>query len=228
LSRHALSLFLLLGMLAWGTSAKAAYCDGGHPVSFADINWESGEFITAVTEEIVERGLGCHTTGTPGNSVTLELAVANDDVNVFAEEWTGRTDIWQFAIDNIRVRPLFGHGFGAFWETPFTYFQPIVEGSEVAFASHSHNGFLDLALTIGIPGLALALIWTLVLPLRDFQRCKESGADPELTALFLRIWMFGVLACGFESLLFDRGNPTWFTMLAAMFGLRYLSVLRLG
>jgi len=161
-------------------------------------------------------------------SLEFEAVRAFNKAVMSDPSFTGRTDIWQFAIDNIRARPLFGHGFGAFWETPFTYFQPIVEGSEVAFASHSHNGFLDLALTIGIPGLALALIWTLVLPFRDFQRCKESGADPALTTLFLRIWMFGVLACGFESLLFDRGNPTWFTMLAAMFGLRYLSVLRLG
>ncbi len=108
--RPALSLFLLLGILAWGASAKAEYCDGGNPVSFADINWESGEFITAVTEEIVERGLGCRTTGTPGNSVTLELAVANDDVNIFAEEWTGRTDIWKSSREKGLVKEI-GHPF---------------------------------------------------------------------------------------------------------------------
>jgi ABC-type proline/glycine betaine transport system permease subunit/ABC-type proline/glycine betaine transport system substrate-binding protein len=108
--RRALSLFLLLGLLVWGNSAKADYCDGGNPVSFADINWESGEFITAVTEEILERGLGCHTTGTPGNSVTLELAVANDDVNIFAEEWTGRTDIWKSSREKGVVKEI-GHPF---------------------------------------------------------------------------------------------------------------------
>src|SRR5262249_26473449 len=31
--------------------------------------------------------------------------------------FTGRTDIWQFAIDKILERPWLGHGFGAFWET---------------------------------------------------------------------------------------------------------------
>jgi O-antigen ligase len=139
--------------------------------------------------------------------------------------FTGRTDIWEFAIENIRERPLLGYGFGAFWETPFTYFQPTVEGSQVTFAGHAHSGFLDLALTIGLPGLALAMIWTLVLPFRDFQRCNVNGANPELAALFLRIWMFGIYTCCFESLLFDRGDPTWFTMLVAMFGLRYLSTL---
>jgi ABC-type proline/glycine betaine transport system permease subunit/ABC-type proline/glycine betaine transport system substrate-binding protein len=105
-----LPLFLLLGLLAWGPSAKADYCDGGNPVSFADVNWESGEFITAVTREIVERGLGCHTTATPGNSVTLELAIANDDVNIFAEEWTGRDDVWKNARDKGLVKEI-GHPF---------------------------------------------------------------------------------------------------------------------
>jgi O-antigen ligase len=159
-------------------------------------------------------------------SMYSESIYAFDNAVMADPTFTGRTDIWRFAIDNIRDRPLFGHGFGAFWETPYTYFQPVIEGSEVAFASHSHSGFLDLALTIGIPGLALGLIWTLLLPFRDYQRCREIGADSPLTALFLRIWMFGIFTCSFESLLFNRGDPTWFTMLAAMFGLRYLSLLR--
>jgi hypothetical protein len=45
--------------------------------------------------------------------------------------------------------------------------------------------------------------------------------------LFIRIWLFGVYTSSFESVLFDRGDSHWFTMLVAMFGLRYLSVLRL-
>jgi ABC-type proline/glycine betaine transport system permease subunit/ABC-type proline/glycine betaine transport system substrate-binding protein len=100
----------LLGSLGLATAAKADYCDNGTPVSFADINWESGEFITAVTREVIERGLGCTTSGTPGNSVTLELAIANDDVNIFAEEWTGRTDIWKTSREKGLVREV-GHPF---------------------------------------------------------------------------------------------------------------------
>lgn len=141
--------------------------------------------------------------------------------------FTGRNDIWQFAVDNIRERAWFGHGFGAFWETPLTYFQPARDGSQATHASHAHNAFLDLLLTVGIPGLVLGLLWTLALPFRDMQRCKQAGADLTLTTLFTRIWLFGVYASSFESVLFDRGDPHWFAMLVAMFGLRYLSVSRL-
>src|SRR5262249_50110753 len=145
--------------------------------------------------------------------------------------FTGRTDIWQFAIDKILERPWLGHGFGAFWETEETVYAPElanIAGNESASASHAHNGFLDLALTTGIPGLALGLLWTLVVPLRDLQRCNAAGAHPELTTLFLRIWLFGLYTCCFESVLFDHGAPHWFAMLVAMFGLRYLSTLQLA
>lgn len=142
--------------------------------------------------------------------------------------FTGRNDIWQFAVDHIRARPWLGHGFGAFWETPQTVFQHVRDGSQATQASHAHNAFLDLVLTIGIPGLVLALLWTLVLPFRDMQRCQQAGADLTLTTLFTRIWLFGVYTSSFESVLFERGDPHWFTMLVAMFGLRYLAVSRLN
>ncbi len=142
--------------------------------------------------------------------------------------FTGRNDIWQFAIEHIGERPWLGHGFGAYWETPLTYFKPVPEGSQVTAASHAHNAFLDLALTVGIVGVGLALLWTMVLPFRDFERCTNAGAQTDLTRLFLRIWVFALYTCSFESVLFDRGDPHWFTMLVAMFGLRYLSVSRLN
>ncbi len=102
-----LSLLLLSG---WAPAAWAGYCDSGRVVTLAGINWESGEFITAVTREVLERGLGCHTDDIPGNSVTLEQAVANDDVQIFAEEWVGRSDVWKDATAKGLVRGI-GHPF---------------------------------------------------------------------------------------------------------------------
>ena len=130
-------------------------------------------------------------------------------------------------MDNISARPWLGYGFGAFWETPQAAFQSLHDGNQAMQASHAHNAFLDLVLTVGIPGLALGLMWTLILPFLDMQRCKQAATEPALTMLFTRIWLFGVYASSFESVLFDRGDPHWFTMLLAMFGLRYLAALRL-
>jgi len=79
-------------------------------VTFAGINWESGEFITAVAREMLERGLGCRTQAQPGSSVELEQAVADDDVQVFAEEWVSRSDVWNNAARKGLVRAV-GHPF---------------------------------------------------------------------------------------------------------------------
>jgi ABC-type proline/glycine betaine transport system permease subunit/ABC-type proline/glycine betaine transport system substrate-binding protein len=102
---------ILLLLLLWSASAGAAsFCESGNKVALADSNWESAEFITAVTQEILERGLGCRTELIPGNSVTLELAVSNDDVNILAEEWVDRTDIWKNAANRGLVKGI-GHPF---------------------------------------------------------------------------------------------------------------------
>jgi O-antigen ligase len=142
--------------------------------------------------------------------------------------FTGRTEIWQLAIDWFWKRPLFGFGYGAFWQTDqVMYFTPLNEDG-AALADHAHNAVLNLGVTTGVPGVLLALVWAVVLPCRDFARCLRAGADVATTNLFLRIWAFAIANCAFESILFGRGDPMWFTMLMAMFGLRFLSVCRLG
>jgi len=97
-------------LLRWISPAVAGECAPGKVVNFAGVNWESGAFITAVLREVLERGFDCHTETVPGNSVTLEQALANDDVQIFAEEWVGRSDIWKKAESQNKVRAI-GHPF---------------------------------------------------------------------------------------------------------------------
>jgi len=52
-----------------------------------------------------------------------------------------------------------------------------------ATAAHSHNGYLDNALTMGIPGLALIVAIFVVAPLRpDLQDRNRLSADPRRVA----------------------------------------------
>lgn len=87
---------LVFGLSA-GT-AQASYCSGGKTVTFAGIDWESGAFITEVMKAILAEGYGCKVGSIPGNSVMLEQATANNDVQIFAEEWIGRSDVWNNAV----------------------------------------------------------------------------------------------------------------------------------
>jgi exopolysaccharide production protein ExoQ len=67
---------------------------------------------------------------------------------------TGRTTIWDVSINMALKKPWMGYGFSAFWlgdEGPSTY----VWRSLNYPAAHSHNGFLDLWLNIGVIGVVL-------------------------------------------------------------------------
>ena len=101
----AFSLVLLL-LPAWSSPARAEYCASGRPVVFAGLNWESGEFITAVMQEILTRGFGCRTETIPGNTITFEQALSNDDVQIVAEEWINRSEVWKKAAAAGTVRAI--------------------------------------------------------------------------------------------------------------------------
>lgn len=76
--------------------------------------------------------------------------------------FTQRTDVWAFVWDEFVKRPIGGWGFGSFWDV-----NPMVQPSlqtdawfaqPDAYTNEAHNGFLDLAVTTGVVGLAGALL----------------------------------------------------------------------
>jgi O-antigen ligase len=140
--------------------------------------------------------------------------------------FTGRTDIWKFAVDHVLQRPITGYGFATFWGT-----EQVVYGMTGATwantASHAHNGFVDLALTIGIPGSALVTLWLIVLPLFDYYRASDEPESAALKMLFLRICLFAAYESCFETI-FTQLGALWLILIAAAFGLRFLAVSRVS
>ena len=76
---------------------------------------------------------------------------------------TGRTDIWIALVDYIQQRPLFGYGYGVFWSPesgPGNWVRETLEWD----APTAHNGWLEVALSLGLIGLlflALDFVMTL-------------------------------------------------------------------
>jgi O-antigen ligase len=140
--------------------------------------------------------------------------------------FTGRTDIWKFALEHLAQRPITGYGFSAFWGTP-----QVVYGMGGSFsgwantATHAHNDYLNLALTIGIPGAALVVLWLVVLPLFDFYRSLHDPSAAPLKMLFLRVCLFSAYASCFETMLI-QGAALELFLFTAVFGLRLLTVSR--
>ena len=92
-------------------------------------------------------------------SMDILLRIVGADANL-----TGRAGIWAAVWSAIGNHPLFGYGFDAFWRG--------IEGPSLAVwqatgyrTPHSHNGFLDLLLGLGVAGL-LAFIAAFALVLR--------------------------------------------------------------
>jgi O-antigen ligase len=156
--------------------------------------------------------------GTTMSDVLAELA----KLLPLDASFTGRIDIWNFALQSLKERLLTGYGFASFWGS--SAIQNLPEGKEWAgYASHSHNGYLDATLGMGLPGLALVIAALVITPLRDFHAADQGGNNGPLAMAFLRIWLFGLYLSSMESFFLDRSDPLWFTFLMAMFGLHYLA-----
>jgi O-antigen ligase len=139
--------------------------------------------------------------------------------------FTGRVDIWTFAIQALQARLATGYGFSAFWGGGSI--QNLPQGMEWAeYASHSHNGYLDTALTMGLPGLALLIVVLVFGPLRDFHTADRNGNRGPLAMLLFQLWLFTLYLSTMESFFLDRVDPMWFTFLIAVFGLHYLARFR--
>jgi O-antigen ligase len=160
-------------------------------------------------------------------SIYLEPVRDLLDMVLTDSSFTGRTDIWQFALDRIAERPITGYGFAAFWGTREVVYGMSGTSIWANMAAHAHNAYLNLALTVGIPGSVLATLWLVVLPLVDFYRSADAPGAAPLRMLFLRVCLFAAFGSCFESLLIEANTLGLFLFMAA-FGLRLISVTRVA
>ncbi|RON41153.1 ABC transporter substrate-binding protein [Pseudomonas frederiksbergensis] len=100
------SIKTLLGSSLLALSLVASHVPAAEkaaPIHFGDIAWESGSFITEVLRLIVEKGYGYPTDTLPGSTVSLEAALAKNDIQVIGEEWAGRSPAWVKASNEGKV-----------------------------------------------------------------------------------------------------------------------------
>lgn len=160
------------------------------------------------------------------------IAPVNDVLQAVSpgQTFTGRTEIWRFVFDRLAERPLTGFGFEAFWGSDLVKFADSGE-NETGIAQgmvHGHNSYVDMVITMGLPGLALVCLVLLILPLVDYQKSRGLPGNDDLARLFFRIWLFAVHAACLESFFFRRADPVWFTLIMAVLGLRLVSLWRLA
>ncbi|MDZ7823595.1 MAG: O-antigen ligase [Ahrensia sp.] len=155
---------------------------------------------------------------------TVYSSFLNDVLRVFdpTTSFTGRLEIWEFSKPFVLERPFAGYGFGGFWENG------IKLRGETAFDQtwdprgivHGHNGFLDIALVMGLP-MMLIMVWaTLISPMMNYVRVPNKQENVLLADFFLMIIAFTVMNAALESFFFRRADPVWLTLVFAIFGMR--------
>lgn len=79
-------------------ASKTGVCDA-EPIRMADQTWESASFTTQVIRLILIHGYGCNVDVVPGTTAATESALTQNDVQIIAEQWTGRSPIIEQGIE---------------------------------------------------------------------------------------------------------------------------------
>jgi exopolysaccharide production protein ExoQ len=69
---------------------------------------------------------------------------------------SGRTDLWAAVLTAIKLHPWFGYGYSVFWAKPGL--ETLATASAAKYGAmpvHAHDGYLDLALDLGIAGVLI-------------------------------------------------------------------------
>ena len=93
------------GRSAAGTAPGSATgaCASKAPIRLAGLDWESGQITTAIIDRLLRDGYGCRTEIVPGSSASLETALMQNDIQLIAEQWVGRSAVMDQAEREHRV-----------------------------------------------------------------------------------------------------------------------------
>ncbi len=132
---------------------------------------------------------------------------------------TGRTPMWGFVISKLMERPLFGYGREAFWAPNSSF--AIEAGRTVTtggwITPHAHNGFLDIALDVGLIGLLLFLITFVITFARSLKQAYTAQFPEEMWSLaFLSFLVMNNVT---ESFLLRGANLYWVLYISTAFTL---------
>lgn len=155
----------------------------------------------------------------------VAVAMINSDLIMRAlenpDEFTGRAQIWQAEIAFIRDHPIFGSGYGTFADTGAgSPLRDYVAAIWVQNISHGHNAYLQLFVTIGGVGLALAMIAFVFQPFIKFVTMKPIALA--LAAPLFTIFCFMLLHNFLESDFLEGDGPAWVIFLITLALLRHL------
>jgi O-antigen ligase len=134
-----------------------------------------------------------------------------------SSDLSGRSDLWDILFDMLSKTPLLGFGYAAFWEKYKEVLAPYNGGWA---APDAHNGYLDMALSVGFIGLFLFGISYLYTLNKGLERFRYSKTNEELWPLMLLAYV--TMTNFSETGLFAYNNIFW--LLYVMVGYTVISL----
>ncbi len=145
----------------------------------------------------------------------LFLSFTNDTSTL-----TTRGAIWRPMIQFYLDHPFLGSGYGAYWDASDTLIDPEANKELWKNVDQGHNGYLDLLVQVGLPGLLLALYATFMWPVGLI--ADMIGKHPQRAALVVGILIFSLIENFSESSLFaDDALGNAFLLIALAYVQRF-------
>ncbi len=122
---------------------------------------------------------------------------------------TGRVPLWRIVFQEIAERPILGYGYSAFWFSS--------EGDRIHAAikwspMHSHNGYFETTLALGVIGTAILLIGLGNSLLRGLREAREAESVYDFWPVFFLIFIA-----------FDNMTESWMLVANALVWTLYVA-----
>lgn len=132
---------------------------------------------------------------------------------------SARTYIWTGAIEKIMQEPLLGYGRAAFWvPDSIPAWEVGALASKGFIPSHAHNGFIDIALELGLVGLGLFVLGFIPTYLLALRRAYRARHPEDLWPFaFLTLMVISNMT---ETVLMTRTSPYWVLYMTLFLSLR--------
>lgn len=136
--------------------------------------------------------------------------------------FTGRAQIWPLLLEYARDHLWTGAGYMSFWQIGNA--SPIWAMTNNWIAStqgHGHNGYLDILVTLGLPGLVLTIAVVFVWP--TIKLLFSTEISRERRSLIVALMVFALGHNMMESTLLDRVSPVQIFLMVAIILIHRLS-----
>lgn len=142
------------------------------------------------------------------------------DVFSDPESFTGRVAIWRAALRFWQDHWLFGSGYSSLWATSITPpIMPYADFPFLEFIVHSHNGYIEMLATTGVPGFTLAVVSAVFIPAYQLIT-KVSPKNANFFSMLFSMWFFCLLENCMETQLYTRDREMWIVMFTVILSLQ--------